>query len=221
MSTTTTYLDLTKPSGSDPVDISVLNSNFQKIDDAFHGLIDIIYPIGSIYINAVDDSNPSALFGFGTWERIGVGKTIIDAGTGYAAGSTGGEAAHTLTAAESGVPSHTHTVTSSGAATNAITGGSHAHGLKANWALAGWQGTSPASYVTIARTSKFGNNNAWHADKFYYKTDDNIDIISSDTHTHNLPNHTHTIDNAIAANASQAHNNMPPYLAVYIWKRIA
>ena len=29
-----------------------------------------VYPVGSIYINATDSTNPSTLIGFGTWELI-------------------------------------------------------------------------------------------------------------------------------------------------------
>jgi hypothetical protein len=32
--------------------------------------LDTIYPIGSIYTNATDGTNPGTLLGFGTWARI-------------------------------------------------------------------------------------------------------------------------------------------------------
>ena len=42
----------------------------------------IIYPIGSIYINATDSTNPATLLGFGTWTAFGAGRVPVgfDAG---------------------------------------------------------------------------------------------------------------------------------------------
>lgn len=59
------------------------------------------YPVGSLYMSA-DATSPAGLFG-GTWEQI-KDKFILAAGDTYAAGSTGGEASHTLTINE--IPSH-------------------------------------------------------------------------------------------------------------------
>lgn len=36
-----------------------------------------IYPVGSIYINASDSTNPGTLLGFGTWEAFGAGKVPV------------------------------------------------------------------------------------------------------------------------------------------------
>lgn len=71
------------------------------------------YPVGSIYINATDNTNPATLLGFGTWSAFGAGKVMV----GYDAGDTdfdsaeetGGAKTHTLLEAE--LPSHTHSIT--------------------------------------------------------------------------------------------------------------
>lgn len=63
-----------------------------------------IYPVGSIYISTVS-TNPSTLFGFGTWSQI-KDTFLLAAGTTYKAGATGGEATHKLTVNE--MPAHTH-----------------------------------------------------------------------------------------------------------------
>lgn len=37
-------------------------------------LLKFIYPVGSIYTNATDDTNPATLFGFGTWVPFAEGR---------------------------------------------------------------------------------------------------------------------------------------------------
>ena len=73
-------------------------------------LFDLIYPVGSIYMS-VNNVSPANLFG-GTWERI-EGSFLLAAtenasstGASQSAGTTGGEASHTLS--ESEMPSHNH-----------------------------------------------------------------------------------------------------------------
>ena len=100
--------------------------NMNKIENQLKALTDAIYPVGSIYMS-MSSTNPSNLFG-GTWERIGVGRTLISAGgddnavvdensfpgrgtnaaqtTYFPVGETGGELSHTLTVTE--MPAHTH-----------------------------------------------------------------------------------------------------------------
>ena len=123
------------------------------------------YPVGSVYMSTAA-ANPKDLFGFGTWEQV-KDTFLLAAGDSYAAGTTGGEAAHTLTVAE--LPSHSHTYTP-----------------RVDWSdNAGWG--IPASFAS-------GKN------------------LSVDK---SITNYTAT------SGSGQAHNNMPPYLAVYVWKRTA
>ena len=71
----------------------------------FSTLINLIYPIGSIYTSA-NPTNPSTLFG-GTWVQI-KGRFLLTADDEtYIAGNEGGEAEHTLKINE--MPSHLHT----------------------------------------------------------------------------------------------------------------
>lgn len=102
--------------------------------DSLSHVLELVYPIGSVYINASDSTNPATLLGFGTWERVGTGRVMIDANSTYAAGSTGGSATHThttgdctLTAAQSGVPAHAHGLNSH---THSV--GAHSHGLNSH-----------------------------------------------------------------------------------------
>ena len=85
-----------------------------------------IYPVGSIYCNNAVSTNPATLFGFGTWVAIG-GKVLVglDGTTEFATlNQTGGAKTITLTAAQSGLPAHTHTIKGyAGAAGNGAYGG--------------------------------------------------------------------------------------------------
>lgn len=60
-----------------------------------------LYPVGSLYFNATKEANPSQLLGFGTWERIAQGKTLIGVDTKdtdfNTAGKTGGSKTHNHT----------------------------------------------------------------------------------------------------------------------------
>lgn len=76
----------------------------EKIDE----VLDMVYPIGSLYISYTNTS-PASLFG-GTWEQI-KDTFLLACGDNYAGGSTGGESEVTLTIDE--MPSHTHTYTRS------------------------------------------------------------------------------------------------------------
>ncbi len=76
-----------------------LKSQNSKIDSIWSK----IYPVGSIYIST-SPTNPSTLFG-GSWSQI-TGRFLLAAGSGYSAGSTGGEATHVLTQNE--MPNHAH-----------------------------------------------------------------------------------------------------------------
>ena len=69
-----------------------------------------LYPVGSIYINASVSTNPSTLFGFGTWVEFGKGRVLVGVDTGQTEfdtlGETGGAKTHTLTINE--MPAHSH-----------------------------------------------------------------------------------------------------------------
>lgn len=68
-------------------------------------VLEKVYPVGSIYMNATDSRNPAQIFGFGTWKQISAGRVLLgagtaDSGTVYNAGDTGGEEKHKLTVKE-------------------------------------------------------------------------------------------------------------------------
>lgn len=136
--------------------------------------IDVIYPVGSIYIS-VNDTNPGDVFG-GVWKRI-KDRFILAAGDTYAAGATGGEASHTLTTSE--MPAHWHQV------------------------LTRWNdGTYRVKYYRTNATS----GSAWHLFNFD-STTSSLEYQDSDAY-------------AATEGENKPHNNMPPYLAVYMWERV-
>ncbi len=70
-----------------------------------------LHPVGSIYINATNSTNPGTLLGFGTWVAFGAGRVPVGFDSGNplfdAAEETGGSA-------DAIVVSHTHTITDPG-----------------------------------------------------------------------------------------------------------
>ena len=71
-------------------------------------LVDLIYPVGAIYLSTAD-VNPGSFLG-GTWEAFGQGRTLVGVDATdddfKKSEQTGGEKAHTLIVDE--MPSHTH-----------------------------------------------------------------------------------------------------------------
>lgn len=132
-----------------------------------NGLLDLIYPVGSIYMS-VNSTSPATLFG-GTWERI-KSKFLFgceDNGD-YINGNVGGEFEHQLLINE--MPSHGHS----------------------------WKGVNDGASVT--------NQMGQYPIRIYQDKNNNWNGTSS------------MINNT---GGGQAHNNMPPYLCVYVWKRIS
>lgn len=88
-------------------------------------VINMVYPIGSIYETEDSEFNPNVLWG-GTWERIkgrvlvGVDENDADFDT---SGKTGGEKTHILTTSE--LASHNHSFT--GTAVTSGKGSEHTH----------------------------------------------------------------------------------------------
>lgn len=83
-------------------------------------LLNLHYPVGSIYMS-VNNNSPASFIG-GSWTRI-QDVFLLAAGTSYTAGSTGGSATHTMTLDE--LVNHTHTYGPAGnSGLNGATGGS-------------------------------------------------------------------------------------------------
>ena len=183
-------------------DITLSASDVGAITKA--NLLDFVYPVGSIYMS-MNNTSPQTFLG-GTWERI-QDRFLLSAGSTYSAGTTGGEATHTLIIDE--MPSHTHTQNSHTHTQSAhshqlySTGSyaSNANGLKRSGDM---QGVAGVATRDSSSSSYTWNDSKGHA------------VVSSVTPTINET----TATNQNTGGGS-AHNNMPPYLAVYMWKRTA
>ena len=138
------------------------------------------YPVGAIYIAAATagsypENNPANCFG-GTWEYIEEGRFLLSASPAmaedpttqaYPAGSTGGEATHTLTLSE--MPAHIHN-----------------------------------TYVSVVNCC-----------------DGNFSGVLSDSSAFGTHKAAYEGNDSTNAGGSAEHNNMPPYLAVCMWRRVA
>jgi hypothetical protein len=158
----TSLPEATSPSANDYLILQ--GKSTQKIK--WSVLLDKLYPVGCIYQSA-SSTSPASFLG-GTWEQI-KDRFILAAGDTYAAGSTGGEATHTLTVNE--MPRHNH------------------------------------DHVMWYRDQKFGLNGRGGdvgSLRLEFSSADCTDGICTDF-----------------KGDSQPHNNLPPYLTAYIWRRIA
>ena len=137
------------------------------------------YAVGDIFVTT-RAGNPAGLLGYGTWSQI-KDRFLLAAGDSYAAGSTGGEAEHTLTVDE--MPAHRHS---------------------------------------------FGSHAGSAGDRFSSLRDPESAINSQGSVYPNRPGFTQGADYTSygyiqleLVGGSQSHNNMPPYMAVYMWLRTA
>lgn len=160
-----------------------------------------IYPIGAIYISAVNTS-PATLFG-GKWEQITSG--YLRAGTSYTTktdgsntatgAATGNTGSTTLTAAQSGVPAHAHTM-------------NHSHNIYFKTrSVDNGSGYTVVTFEGTQNAATSLNNYTGSTASYSGNTGSNTGASASSGHTHTLNSHTHPIN--------------LNYVQVYMWKRTA
>ena len=162
-------------------------------------LIDVIYPVGSIYMS-VNSVNPSTLFG-GTWEQI-KDTFLLSSGDTYSNGATGGSATVSLSASQ--MPRHNHS-------TNAH---SHSTNDSGEYFVTSTQSTANNTRVAYSSSGNrmvdgFNTTNSI----FHHRANTNSQAPST--------KYTGGTGSTESASNGSAHENMPPYLVVNIWKRTA
>ena len=151
-----------------------------------------VFPVGSIYTSLTDSRNPNAILGFGTWEALPPGYTLIAQGSGsdsfgsftYTAGQKYGERKHQLTTEE--MPRHTTT--------------SHFY-----------TGFNAFCTGTVVWNGN-GASNEW-------KSSFNIQEGSTAGYAFNQTIDMDLVSNPVGGDA--AHNNLQPSVGVYGWVRTA
>lgn len=172
------------------------------------------FPIGYIFIwcNKKVDGNTisgapdlttaekvAAHFGVGTWQRID-GRFLLGYSSSYGVGTTGGAATVALDAGN--IPSHNHSIPALSGYTNNT--GSHSHNVKARY-------TNNCATKSSGAARANGGGSALSDERFGVTTD-------SGAHSHTVATYASTSG---STGSGTAHNNMPPYFAVYIWQRVA
>ena len=172
------------------------------------------FPVGSVFI-AVVSTNPATLLGYGTWSAFGAGRVLVGLDSGDTdfdtAEETGGAKTVTLTAAQSGLPQHTHTQDSHNHTQDAHTHtqNAHTHDFLPRSATTGSQ-TSIAGAVDTSSTISGANQP--HIQ--------NATAVNQNATATNQAA-TATNQNAGPSAAAEAHSNLQPYIVVYMWKRTA
>ncbi len=194
-----------------------------SLKDAIANIIDLLHPVGSIYMSLTDSTVAAveAKFG-GTWEKI-EDRFLLAASSSYTVDSTGGSA-------NAVVVSHTHELAGTNAKAVDVSG--HTHGLAGSGAkavdvgghthteYAGINEASSGLFTSITGTRSYPNTH----------------IIGGAGKTSSNGGHGHTLTGNTTSAGGHGHSltgstkstgesgtgkNMPPYLAVYMYKRTA
>ena len=115
-------------------------TNYSTVVDT---LLQALYPVGTIYTNATDGTNPATLVGFGTWSAFGTGRVLVAIDSGNtlmdAAEETGGSA-------DAVVVSHTHTAT--------VTDPGHIHNVNGSTASSQQDDRNGSEYTKLATATQ-------------------------------------------------------------------
>ena len=153
-----------------------------------------IYPVGSIYMSTVS-TNPATLFGFGTWEAMPAGRVLLAQGK-----SSWGT---TYNAGSTGGEA-THQLTVGELPKHKPNISMNTINLVGNGYNALLDNASSNGIITVSTGNASGGG---------------VDIGPKKNFAINA-SHSHTLTISDVG-SNQAHNNIQPYLTVYMWKRIS
>lgn len=194
-----------------------------SLKSALANIIDLLHPVGSIYMSLTDSTvaEVEAKFG-GTWEKI-EDRFLLAASSNYSINTTGGSAnavvvSHEHDLAGTGakavdVSGHTHPLAGTGA--KAVDVGGHTH-----TEYAGINEATSGLFTSITGTRSYPNT---HIIGGAGKTSSNGGHGHSLTgNTQSAGGHGHSLTGKTTSKGeSGTGKNMPPYLAVYMYKRTA
>lgn len=149
------------------------------------------YPVGSIYINASNNTNPATLLGFGTWTAFGAGRVMV----GFNASDPLFDTAEETGGSKDAITvSHTHTAT--------VSDPGHAHEV-----LSAGRGAFVDFFNTYQNTGNLFVSGS--------STSTGTSNSGSDTNTTGI-----SVSNS-STGSSGTNANLQPYITVYMWKRTA
>lgn len=174
--------------------------------DTTQKILNMIYPVGSIYMS-VNNVSPATFIG-GTWTAL-TDRVLIGAGSSYTVNATGGATSHTHTSA-----AHTHTTAGHTLTVNEMPNHNH---IGLYWTNA----DQPAWNVTL--------NNGTYAYKLSWTGSGGSTTAGAGRnetqlrvgHTGGGASHSHGNTGSTTPGNTGSSSNLPPYLAVYMWKRTA
>lgn len=170
---------------------------------SIQSIVDIIYPVGSIYMS-VNSTSPAVLFG-GAWTQL-ENKMLIGAGSEYENGDTGGSATHTPEGTLSGGAVGDHTLTVAEMP-------QHTHSYLKPTLQYGSSNETTGNITPQVNSSGSGTTGGFYSDRWSNTALRSVNNTGGGgTHNHPFTQPTFT---------GTAQDTMPPYLAVYMWKRTA
>ena len=185
-----------------------------------------IYPVGSIYMST-SSTNPRTRFG-GTWTQI-QGKFLMGVDSSHAVNSTGGSSTHSHltkehTLSQNEIPNHQHYFTATTSSS-----GSHTHMLKysgtGNNGYLPKNGTAGSLINGLDTTSSSQvPSNGIFQDRTSGSQANFPALIQSGSHVHTISGETQGLNGAGLPHShgrTDSTSSMPPYYAVYIWRRTA